>query len=157
MNATLLAVGLLLTALPAYAGNSLTNPKHLVPPITLTRADYYFDGGSLGGTLCDSRGQHLDFFFDRSDGSTNGNLYIGFVSGHTKDSMKAHFNGWQADDLYAVIEQTIRQQFVWDATKKKLRPKEPALHPFTVFGTTAVTSILRYVERKLHPERTSMK
>jgi len=147
----------MLSAIQGFAADSLSSPKQLVPPIALTRADFYMDGGSLGGTLSDSRGQHLDFFFDRSLDSTADNIYIGFVSGHNKDSMRARFKGWQADDLYAVIEQTIRQQFVWDDNKKRLRPKDPVRYPFTEFGVLAVTRISRHVERKLHSNTTLTK
>ena len=156
MNAMHLVVGFLLAASTAFAADSLTNPKDLVLPLALTRAEYYLDGGSIGGTLRDSRDKHLDFFFDRGDApATAGNIYLGFVSGHIKDSMRARFNGWQADDLYTLIELTIRRQFLWDASMKRLRPRDPHIQLPRHFFVPEI--LLRHVEHMLHRERTYMK
>ena len=139
------------------AAGSLRSPKELVPPIKLTRADYFMDGGSLGGTLTDSRGQHLDFFFDRGlSENPLGNLLIGFRSGHPDPSMKATFDGWTKEDLFLIIEKTIREQFVWDPASKTLRPKDPddsvsrAFAEKIPFARLSVKRVLRYVEQGLH-------
>ena len=146
----------LLAASPV-AADSLRNPKELVSPIKLTRADYFMDGGSLGGTLTDSRGQHLDFFFARGlSESPLGNLLIGFRSGHPDASMKPTFDGWKRKDLFLIIEKTIREQFVWDSASKALRPKnsdDPVSQAFAEnipFARLSVKRILRYVEGGLH-------
>ena len=136
------------------AAESLKSPKQLVPPISLTRADYYMDGGSVGGTLVDTRGRRLDFFFDRGFDS-KGDIYIGFVSGHRTDAMKANYRGWERRDLYQVIEQTIVRQFVWDAAARTLRPRNPddphsrAFQEHPSFEQRAVVRILRHVEAGL--------
>jgi hypothetical protein len=146
-----------LSGVSAFAEDSLKNPKQLVPPIKLTRADYYMDGGSLGGTLTDSRGQHLDFFFGRGlDENPLGNLLIGFRSGHAGASMKPTFDGWNRDDLYLIIETTIRAQFAWDPVSKTLCPKNPddpaspAFAENVLFARLSVKRVLRYVEHGLH-------
>jgi hypothetical protein len=150
----------LLLVTSAVAADSLANPKELVPPIKLTRADYFMDGGSLGGTLTDSRGQHLDFFFDRGlTPNPLGNLLIGFRSGHPDASMKPTFDGWKREDLFVIIEKTIREQFIWDATAKTLKPAntaDPVSKAFgddVLFARKAVKRILRYVESALGRER----
>lgn len=159
MKTLCVAIVLIISTLPACTNGSLTNPKRLVPPVTLTRAEYYLDGGSLGGTLSDSRGQHLDFFFNLGFDSLSdrilhdGEIYMGFISGHRNVMMRARFIGWRADDLYALIERTIRDQFLWDAKTKKLRPKNPRTELVPeIFGWVAATGILRHVERKLQRE-----
>jgi hypothetical protein len=128
----------------------------IAPPIKLTRADYYMDGGSLGGTLTDARGQHLDFFFDRGlSENPLGSLLIGFRSGHPDASMKPTFQGWSREDLFLIIEKTIRAQFVWDTASKTLCPKNPhdptsqAFAERILFARLSVKRILRYVEQGL--------
>lgn len=148
MRVVLFIIGLLLATLPLGAEDSLRNPKDLVPPVTLTRADIYLDGGSLGGTLKDSRGQHLDFFFDLGHPNGTGDIYIGFISGDPLDSMKPSYKGWNANDLYLMIRGAILQQFVWSADKKKLLPKEPTSSSTDV-SVPAARRFLYYVEDKL--------
>ncbi|HMG05612.1 MAG TPA: hypothetical protein VK581_09125 [Chthoniobacterales bacterium] len=140
----------------ATGADTLRNPTQLVPPIRLTRAESYMDGGSLGGTLTDARGRNLDFFFYRGlSESPFGNLLIGFRSGHPDVSMKPTFDGWKREDLFLIIEQTIRRQFIWDATAKTLKPAsvaDPASKAFAEdvpFARNAVKHILRYVESAL--------
>jgi len=160
MKAMLPILALALMTFPACAAGSLKNPKDLVPPLKLTRADYYFDGGSLGGTLADSRGRHLDFFFSCGLNPDPHRLYIGFVSGKPNASMLPKFDGWSAQDLYLLIEHTIRDQFVWDAKARKLRPKQPDPHVFEDhdgFDSFVATQILKYVEKKLHRDQSYLK
>jgi hypothetical protein len=70
--------------------------------------------------------------------------------------MKARFDGWKREDLFAVIEEAIRRQFVWDPASKTLRPKDPedpvsrAFAENVAFARLSVKRILRYVEGGLH-------
>jgi hypothetical protein len=146
--------GLLISFLTSCAADSLTNPNLLVPPIQLTRADGYLDGGSIGGTLLDSRGEHLDFFFGLGFDDKGEPIYLGFISeGVPKPSMLARYDGWKAGALYALIERTIHDQFVWDAKTQRLRAKVPIpkleSDPLDL-RFIHVGALLRYVERKLH-------
>jgi hypothetical protein len=140
----------------AFAGESLNNPRLLLPPLKLTRAEYYMDGGSLGGTLTDCRGNYLDFFFDRSlDKENAGKIFIGFRSGHGRESMEANYLGWTKEDLFQMIEMAIRQQFVWDAAANDLRAKneDDVISKGLVGNFHHLKFILRYVEYGLnrHP------
>jgi hypothetical protein len=146
----------LFTATAAFGAESLKSPKQLVPPIKLTRAEYYMDGGSLGGTLADSRGRHLDFFFHRGISESRfGTLLIGFRSGHPNESMKPDFAGWTKEDLFVIIEDAIRQQFTWDPVSKTLKSKDihdplsKAVAEDVPFARSSVKRILRYVEQSL--------
>ena len=47
-----LLVALLLSVLPAYAADSQTDPKDLVPPVTLTQANYYRTSGRESSSAC---------------------------------------------------------------------------------------------------------
>lgn len=150
--------GLLISVLASCTPRSVTNPNLLVPPVQLTRAEGYLDGGSLGGTLVDSQGRHLDFFFGLGFEDRGEPIYLGFISeGLPKQGMLARFDGWKAEDLYALIERTIHEQFVWDATTQRLRAKAPLpkLESDPYDGRFMhVGALLRYMERKLHRKDT---
>jgi hypothetical protein len=145
--------GLLISILTGCSTHSLTNPNLFVPPVQLTRAEGYLDGGSLGGTLVDSRGKHLDFFFGLGFDYKQEPIYLGFSEGMPKPGMLARFDGWKAEDLYKLIERAIHEQFVWDDKTKRLRAKIPISKlesdPYNLRFIN-VGTLLRYVEKKLY-------
>lgn len=101
----------------AFQPIGITNPKQLVPPIWLTRAPYCMCDGETGGTLTDSRGQDFHFYSSQQ-------LYVGFISGHLNDRMKARFDGWIEDDLWRLVDDTVKKQFVWDERLRKFQAKD---------------------------------
>lgn len=103
----------------AFSPIGVMNPKRLVSPVWLTRALYCMCDGEVGGTLMDSQGQSLHFHKSQQQ------LYIGFISGHLNDRMKAKFDGWTEDDLWLVVDEAIRNQFVQDQVSRRFRAKNP--------------------------------
>ena len=101
----------------AFLPIGITNPKQLVPPIWLTRAPYCMCDGETGGTLTDSKGQDFHYYSRQQ-------LYTGFISGHLNDRMKARFDGWTEDDLWQLVEDTIKKQFVWDESFRRFQVRD---------------------------------
>ncbi len=149
MKALLFTIGMALVTLQPCVAGALSNPKDLVPPIRLTRADIYLDGGSLGGTLCDSKGQRFDFFIDLNFDHPTGEIYTGSPSGEGRGSKKPTYEGWSKNDFYSVIRDVFHQQFVWTPDKKSLVPKEPASSNFDGLQLLAAARMLERAERRL--------
>ena len=153
-----IVISLLILALSACSTGALTNPNRLVPPVILTYAGIYMDGGSIGGTLRDSNGQQFEFFFDLGFDSKPGAIFIGHAPERKIPLMRVRFKDWLAEDLYELIERTVRDQFVWDKTTKRLRPRNaesiPGVGPYDLMFTS---TLLLYVEVKLHRKTSYMR
>lgn len=153
----IIIAGLLISTLTSCASEAVTNPNLLVHPVRLTQTDGILDGGSLVGTLVDARGQRMDFFINRSfNGDLRNQIFLNCGSEYPKPRMRARYDGWKAEDLYALIERSIHDQFVWDAQTKRLRLKIPDtqtdLNSHLRF--MCLSSLLRYVEQQLHRKTT---
>jgi hypothetical protein len=123
------------------------NPKELLPPVVLEKADRIMDGGSLCGKLRGANGKEFLFFIGassfESDRSMDG-LFVGYMSGHIPKSARARYEGWTQRDFCLLLEQAIRTQFRWNSLSDRFVPRDPTQFSDSLgIGVTA-RRLLRY-------------
>jgi hypothetical protein len=127
--------------------NLVLNPKLLVPPISLMRADTYLDwDGRVSGILQDSEGRSFQFAVVRNE------LTVRFAPDRRYPAYAAaKFDGWELSDFATLLEATIQRQFTWDAKAQRLRTKNPEEHEARSarFTETGAKRLLRWAEYQL--------
>jgi hypothetical protein len=143
---------------PADAPHGVGNPKELTEPVKLVAADIIMNGSeSVCGKLRGANGQEFWFYLERgpwtSEPHREEGLYVGYLSGHITEAVRARFDGWTEADFCLLFERAIRSEFRWDSETSRLVPTDPNAFDrrtqMETFGRSAARKLLRYAEAVL--------